>query len=172
MSIDPGDGGDGGVGTFTVPPTEYSRSVGIGLTPAIKTKINNIQTIQLEQLSNTNQKNIAQINDKNIKLLPLESLDQNFLTIITKTTQVQEGGTTIPRYSLAFDLPQAIKDKINNNTRIIQREPTNLLNLIYPIDLTPTDAIILPLKTRANDFMDILYNNLHQKEMVDQSPLT
>jgi hypothetical protein len=44
---------------------------------AMKTKINNIQTIELEQLSNTNQKNIAQINDKNIKLLPLESLDQN-----------------------------------------------------------------------------------------------
>jgi hypothetical protein len=41
-------------------------------------------------------------------------------------TQVQELGNTFTRYSLAFDLPQAIKDKINNNTRIIQIEPTNL----------------------------------------------
>ena len=86
----------------------------------------------------------------------LESIDQNFLTIITKTTQVQEGGTTIPRYSLAFDIPQAVKDKINNNTRIIQIEPTNLTDLVYPLDLTPTDIFILPLKTRANDFIDIL----------------
>ena len=123
---------------------------------AMKTKINNIQTIELEQLSNSNQRNIAQINDKNIKLLPLESLDQNFLTIITKTTQVQEGGTTIPKYSLAFDLPQAVKDKINNNTRIIQIEPTSFTDLVYPLDLTPTDIFTLPLKTRANDFIDIL----------------
>jgi hypothetical protein len=67
---------------------------------AMKTKINNIQTIELEQLSNTNQKNIAQINDKNIKLLPLESLDQRFITITTKVTQVQEGETTISNIHL------------------------------------------------------------------------
>ena len=70
-------------------------------------------------------------------------------------TQVQELGNTFTRYSLAFDLPQAIKDKISN-TRSIQREPANLLNLICPIDLPPTDAIILPLRTRDNDFMEIL----------------
>ena len=96
----------------------------------MKTKINNMQTIELEPRSIIiNQKNIAQINDKDIKLLPLESLDQNFLTIITKTTQVQEGGTTIPRYSLAFDIPQAIKDKINNNTRF--RESQQILQTLF-----------------------------------------
>ena len=45
LGLDPGDGGDGGVGTSTVPPTVYSRSVGIGMPTAMKTKINNIQTI-------------------------------------------------------------------------------------------------------------------------------
>ena len=77
LGLDPGDGGDGGVGTSPVPPTVYSRSIGIGMPTAMKTKINNIQTIELEQLSNSNQRNIAKINDKVIKLLPLESLDQN-----------------------------------------------------------------------------------------------
>ena len=71
-------------------------------------------------------------------------------------TQVQELGNTFTRYSLAVDLPQAVKDKINNNTRIIQIEPTSLTDLVYPLDLTPTDIFILPLKTRANDFIDIL----------------
>jgi hypothetical protein len=107
------------VGTSTVPPTIYSHSVGVGMPTAMKTKINNMQTIELEPISNNViQKNIAQIYDKIVKLLPLESLDQNFLTIITKITQVQEGGTTIPRYSLAFDIPQAVKDKINSNNTI------------------------------------------------------
>ena len=129
---------------------------------AMKTKINNMQTIELEpRTNNLIQKNIAQIYDKIVKLLPLESLDQNVLTINTKITQVQEGGTTIPRYSLAFDIPQAIKDKINYTERSLQREPTNLTNLIYPIDLTPTDAYILPLRTSNNaideeeNFLDI-----------------
>ena len=45
---DPGDGGDGGVGTSSVPPTIYSHSVGIGLPTAMKTKVNNMQTIELE----------------------------------------------------------------------------------------------------------------------------
>ena len=90
-----------------------------------------MQTIELESRSHANQKNIAQINDKVINILPLESLDQNFLTINTKMTQVQGLGNTFTRYSLAFDLPQAVKDKINNNTRIIQIEPTNLTDLVY-----------------------------------------
>jgi hypothetical protein len=46
--LDPGDGGDGGVGTSSVPPTVYSHSVGIGMPTAMKTKINNMQTIELE----------------------------------------------------------------------------------------------------------------------------
>jgi hypothetical protein len=48
LGLDPGDGGDGGVGTSSVPPTVYSRSVGIGMPTAMKTKINNMQTIELE----------------------------------------------------------------------------------------------------------------------------
>ena len=88
LGLDPGDGGDGGVGTSSVPPTVYSRSVGIDMPTAMKTQINNLQTIEIEQLSNTNQKNIVQINDKNIKLLPLDSLDQRFISITTNVTQV------------------------------------------------------------------------------------
>ena len=38
VGLDPGDGGDGGVGTSSVPPTVYSRSVGIGMPTAMKTK--------------------------------------------------------------------------------------------------------------------------------------
>ena len=81
MGLDPGGGGDGGVGTSSVPQTIYSHSVGIDMPTAMKTKINNMQTIELEPRSSPlNQKNIAQIYDKVIKILPLESLDQNFLT--------------------------------------------------------------------------------------------
>ena len=40
--------------------------------------------------------------------------------------------------------------------RDIQYEPTNLLNLVYPAEKTPTHLYILPLRTRADDFMDIL----------------
>ena len=40
--------------------------------------------------------------------------------------------------------------------RDIQYEPTNLQNLVYPAEKTPTHLYIFPLKTRADDFMDIL----------------
>ena len=79
LGIDPGNGGDGGIGTSTVPPTIYSHSVGVGMPTAMKTKINNIQTTELEPRSNNmNQNNIAKICDTIVKLLPLESLDQIF----------------------------------------------------------------------------------------------
>ena len=51
LGLDPGDGGDGGVGTSTVTPTVYSHSVGIGMPTAMKTKINNMQTCELEPRS-------------------------------------------------------------------------------------------------------------------------
>jgi hypothetical protein len=48
LSIDPGEGEDGGVGTSTVPPTIYSHSIGIDMPLALKTKINLMKTIQKE----------------------------------------------------------------------------------------------------------------------------
>ena len=78
LSIPPDGGGDGGVGGSTVTPTVYSHSVGIGMPTAMKTKINNIQTIHLEQLTNTNQKNIAQINDKILNYYHLNPLINDY----------------------------------------------------------------------------------------------
>ena len=46
MSIDPGEGEDGGVGMSTVPPTIYSHSIGIDMPLALKTKINLMKTYQ------------------------------------------------------------------------------------------------------------------------------
>ena len=76
LSIDPGDGSDGGTGTSTVQPSIYSHSVGVVMPIAMKTKISKyIQTTELQPRSdNVNQNNIAQISDKIDKLLPLESL--------------------------------------------------------------------------------------------------
>ena len=51
---------------------------------------------------------------------------------------------------ILFDIPTLFKTMMGNamnNSRNIQREPTNLTNLVYPIDLTPTHAYILPLRT-------------------------
>jgi hypothetical protein len=58
------------------------KHVFIDLTPVVKTKINNIQTVQLEPRTNTNtQVDLAMISGNNVKLLPIESNDENFLMV-------------------------------------------------------------------------------------------
>jgi hypothetical protein len=96
----------------------------------MKTKNNNIQTIELEQVSNTNQKNIAQINDKTIKLLPLESLDQNLLSIIIMKIQIEITPTTrtmiheilATEIMIAEDQIIIIIETVIERIKIIQRE--------------------------------------------------
>ena len=43
-----------------------------------------------------------------------------------------------------------------NMIKGIQKEPTTVLNYIYPVEVSDTTAKVLPLTTRANDFIDIL----------------
>ena len=53
-------------------------------------------------------------------------------------------------------LMKTMLNSANSFTRDIQYEPTNLQNLVYPAEKTPTHLYIFPLKTRADDFMDII----------------
>ena len=38
----------------------------------------------------------------------------------------------------------------------IQKEPSTVLNYIYPAEVSDTTATVLPLTTRADDFIDII----------------
>jgi hypothetical protein len=134
LGLDPGDGGDGGVGTSSVPPTIYSRSVGIGMPTAMKTKINNIQTISFSTDGNQYSIFPASIQGNDVKLYSFHARS-NFMSVQVVSFQ----GTTLDSFShsIGIDLASDVKDKINNIQRI-QKESTTATTYIYPVELSGT----------------------------------
>ena len=70
------------------------KHVFIDLTPVVKNKINNIQTVQLEPRTNIyTQVDLAMISGNNVKLLPIESNDANFLTVYSAIRTITSDDT-------------------------------------------------------------------------------
>jgi hypothetical protein len=97
------------------PSPELGRSIAIDISETFKTRINNIQTVQLEPRTNTyTQVDLAMISGNNVKLLPIESNDENFLTVYSTIRTITSDDTQISRRSISIDMPVALKTKLNN----------------------------------------------------------
>jgi hypothetical protein len=122
---------------------------------AMKTKINNIQTILIgsSSLPAIRASPLASVTGNEIRFSYIGAKDPYWLEVEYET-DATTGDTGI-----LFDVPTLMKTMLNSANsfkRDIQYEPTNLQNLVYPAEKTPTHLYIFPLKTRADDFMDIL----------------
>jgi hypothetical protein len=97
------------------PSPELGRSIAIDISEAFKTRINNIQTVQLEPRTNIyTQVDLAMISGNNVKLLPIESNDENFLTVYSAIRTITSDDTQFSRRSISIDMPVALKTKLNN----------------------------------------------------------
>ena len=108
------------------------RSISIGLTEAVKTKINDMQTIILDGTITTTQVQPAIINLHNtVSLLPIENMNTNFLNIFRRSVRPVHG----QKHSVAFDLSTSLKDKLGK-IEDIKNGDTSDLGYIYPVKLS------------------------------------
>ena len=82
------------------------RSVAIDLIDGIKTKINNIQTVQLEPGATVAKKYPAEISGNTVNILPIQSGDSNYVVVNSITPPSGETGR-----SIGIDLNDTVKNK-------------------------------------------------------------
>jgi uncharacterized protein YaaQ len=116
----------------------------------VKDKINNIQRIQKESTTATTYIYPVELSGTNATVLPIQAMSNDYISV----SVAQPLSAGLGR-SIQIDLKERNKNKINHMLGI-QKEPTTVLNYIYPVEVSDTTATVLPLTTRANDFIDIL----------------
>jgi hypothetical protein len=123
------------------------RSISIDMPVALKTKLNNIKTIQVNtsSLPETKALPIATTDGNNINLRYIGVNDTNFMRILS-LYDPQSGGTGI-----FFDLETSVKTKLNSVQQNIQKESTSRPNLIYPVEILPNSTTVFPLNAITND---------------------
>ena len=123
------------------------KSIGIDLKDTVKTKINNIQTLQINtsSLPETKALPIATATGNTINLRYIGVNDTNVMKILSLYDPLS-GGTGI-----FFDLETSVKNKLNSVQQSIQKESTLLPNLIYPMEMTATATTVFPLNAISND---------------------
>ena len=109
-----------------------------------------IKGIQKESTTATTYIYPVEASETNATVLPIHALSNDYISV----SVAQPLSAGLGR-SIQIDLKEQIKTKINSMLGI-QKEPTNVLNYIYPVEVSDTTATVLPLTTRANDFIDIL----------------
>ena len=97
------------VTNITPPSAELGRSIGIDMPGVLKTKRNNIQTVQLETGASPGKKYPAEISGNTVKILPLQSGDSNYITVTSITPPSAETGR-----SSGIDLSNSAKSVISN----------------------------------------------------------
>jgi hypothetical protein len=58
------------------------RSIGIDMNDTVKTKLNNIQTVQLEPGATPAKKYPAEISGNTVNILPIQSNDTNYIEVV------------------------------------------------------------------------------------------
>jgi hypothetical protein len=84
------------------------------------------------------------------KFYQLNISDSNFVEVSLAPPVATGAGRTVN-----IDLKSTVKTKFNN-LKVIENETTNILNQIYPIDVSGDTAKVLPIKPRADDFVEVL----------------
>ena len=135
--------------TITSDETQFSRrSVSIDMPVALKTKLNNVKTIQVNtsSLPETKALPIATTDGNNINLRYIGVNDTNFMRILS-LYDPQSGGTGI-----FFDLETSVQHRLNDvNNVTIQKESTTRPNLTYPVEIIGSTAQVFPLNAITND---------------------
>jgi hypothetical protein len=126
------------------------RSITIDLKDSIKTKINNIQTVSFS--SDGNQYSIfpATIQGNDVKLFSFHARSM-FMSVQVVSFQ----GTTLDSFShsIGIDLASDVKDKINNIQHDSRKESTTATTYIYPVELSGTNATVLPIQAISNGYI-------------------
>ena len=76
---------------------------------ALKTKLNNIQTVQLETGATPAKKYPAEISGNTVKILPIQSNDTNYIEVVSIVPPSAETGR-----SIGIDLSASAKRKLDN----------------------------------------------------------
>ena len=125
------------------------RSISIDLKDTIRTKINNMQTVILNESITATQVQPAIINSatKAVSLLPIENMDSTLLNIYRQSAGSVHGQT----HSVAIDLPESLKTKLARS-KIPKKEDTTELDYIYPVEVDGANAIanVLPIQAITN----------------------
>ena len=123
------------------------RSVQIDLSDTVKTKIDTIQTVQLEPGATIAKKYPAEISGNTVTILPLQTSDDNFILITNITPPSAELGR-----SIGIDMPVALKTKLNN-IQTVQLETGATTAKKYPAVISGNNVNILPLQSSDENFI-------------------
>ena len=94
------------------------------------------------------------ISGNNVKLLPIESNDENFLTVYSAIRTVTSDDTQFSRRSISIDMPVALKTKINSIPRIILSSSA-VPRDVKLIEVEGNDVIIKNLRSGDPNFIDV-----------------
>ena len=119
------------------------------MTDSIKTKINNIQTVQLEPGETPAKKYPAMISGNTVSILPLQSSDDNFIQVSNITPPSAELGR-----SIGIDLKDTVKATIKN-IQTVQLEPGATPAKKYPAEISGNSVAILPLQSSDDNFIQV-----------------
>ena len=125
------------------------RSVAIDLSDTVKTKINGIQTVQLEPGATIAKKYPAEISGNTVTILPLQTSDDNFILVTNITPPSPELGR-----SIGIDMPLALKTKLNN-IQTVQLETGATVAKKYPAEISGNTVSILPLQSSDDNFIQV-----------------
>jgi hypothetical protein len=119
------------------------------LTDTFKTKINTFKALEKETTNIQNQIYPVDVSGETSKVLPIKSNDTNFVEVSLAPPVATGAGRTVN-----IDLKDTVKTKINT-FKGIENEETNILNQIYPVDVSGTTAKVLPIMPRTPDFVEV-----------------
>ena len=125
------------------------KNVFIDLTTGVKTKINNIQNVQLEPGATVAKKYPAVISGNTVSILPLQTSDENFILVTNITPPSPELGR-----SISIDIPLSLKTKLNN-IQTVQLEPGATVAKTYPAEISGNTVTILPLQSSDDNFIQV-----------------
>ena len=96
-----------------------------------------------------------------MKIHSVHSRDPDFVEV-AQDTEASEGAGR----SIGIGLKDAVKTKLNN-FKGIQKEETNIANLIYPVDVADDTAKDLPIKSSDSSFIEVALAPLWQRVRVE-----
>jgi hypothetical protein len=129
--------------------TGAGRTINIDLKDTVKTKINTFKGIENEQTNILNRIYPVDVSGETSKVLPIKSDDTNFVEVSLAPPVATGAGRTIN-----IDLKDTVKTKINT-FKGIENEQTNILNQIYPVDVSGETSKVLPIKSDDTNFVEV-----------------
>ena len=138
------------------------RSVAIDLSDTVKTKINGIQTVQLEPGATVAKKYPAEISGNTVSILPLQSSDDNFVQVSDITPPSAELGR-----SSGIDLNATVKMKIHDIQTILIENKIDPSKEAHVGSRNGNQVNFCPIESGSNSVA--VYTKLRQVQVNDQT---